>query len=398
MAAPMQKTSTPGVYKRGSRYVVVYRHNGKQKKESARTIADARALKARRTSDIERGEFFEASKQPFRDYAEDWVANYHGRGSKGFRESTRADYRRDLHNWVFPYFGDRLRLSEITPKHFRQLIAHLANATSPTTGEPLSDAAIKKITNPVRACLATAVDDGLIRTNPTTGASFPNRARVEIEEDDEEGRHDEVRPLTREQLRDLLAVVRPDARLMLKVLAATGLRISELYALRWRDIQLDGSEPHVRVRRAWVKARRFEPPKSKHGKRDVPLSAALVFELRQWRKETEWPGDDDIVFPSQAGSPRHYRNDLRRVLKPAVEEVGAGWAGFHTFRHTYASLLIARGENILRISRLLGHHAASFTLDTYSHLMPEDRAEALDLDAVLPESKAEPEMALEAVA
>ena len=84
---------------------------------------------------------------------------------------------------------------------------------------------------------------------------------------------------------------------MLRLLAATGLRVSELIALEWRHLRLDGSEPCVRVRRALVRGR-VEPPKSRHGRRDVPLDAEIVSELRRHRQASEWPGDEDLVFPS----------------------------------------------------------------------------------------------------
>ena len=62
---------------------------------------------------------------------------------------------------------------------------------------------------------------------------------------------------------------------------------------------------------------------------------------------------------------------------------GAPWAGFHTFRHTCASLLFARGCNAVQVQRWLGHHSAAFTLETYVHLLPGDGAAALDLRAEL---------------
>lgn len=57
------------------------------------------------------------------------------------------------------------------------------------------------------------------------------------------------------------------------------------------------------------------------------------------------------------------------------------WAGFHSFRHTTASMLIADGRNIVQVSRWLGHHSPSFTLDVYAHLMDEGVGDALDLGA-----------------
>jgi integrase len=67
------------------------------------------------------------------------------------------------------------------------------------------------------------------------------------------------------------------------------------------------------------------------------------------------------------------------VLKPVAQEAGAPWAGFHTFRHTYASLMLAGGANVLQLSRALGHHSAAFTLTVYTYLLDGEHAPALDL-------------------
>lgn len=111
----------------------------------------------------------------------------------------------------------------------------------------------------------------------------------------------------------------------------------------------------------------FNPPKSRHGRRDVPLDPALVSALRRWRAEPEWSGKQDLVFLSGRGTVLQYSNVLGRVVKPAMEEAGAPWAGFHSLRHTFASLHIERGTNIKQLSWLMGHHWPSFTLDTYVH-------------------------------
>jgi integrase len=70
-------------------------------------------------------------------------------------------------------------------------------------------------------------------------------------------------------------------------------------------------------------------------------------------------------------------NLRRRTLKPAAEEAGVPWVGFHSFRHTTASMLISEGRNIVQVSRWLGHHSPSFTLDVYAHLMDEGVGDAL---------------------
>jgi integrase len=103
-------------------------------------------------------------------------------------------------------------------------------------------------------------------------------------------------------------------------MASTGLRIGEALALEWRHVQLDGSAPHVKVQRgalAWPP----RAPKTRSGRRDVPLDPDLAIELRLHRVATERDRDRDLVFPSRAGTPLSYHN-LRRAIRPVLEEIG----------------------------------------------------------------------------
>ncbi|MDQ6803702.1 MAG: site-specific integrase [Actinomycetota bacterium] len=377
MADAMVKTKHPGIYRRGTRYVVVYRVEGRQRKEFCRTLDEARRLKAARQTDIGRGEFHEQSRVSFGDYAAEWVERYRGRGRRGFRESTRDDYRRLLREFAFPFFAGRT-LTQIGPRDVARFVDWLCDARE--QGRALSDSTVRNIVNPVRACMATAMQEGLIRSNPTHGVTLPFRPRVE-ESDDEE-----VKALHRDQLAAFLAVVHPRHRVMFKTLAATGLRISELIALQWRHVKLEGSRPVVRVRRAIVRGREHLP-KSRHSRREVPLDVDLVRELRAHRTASEWGGEEDLVFPSMTGTPLMVENLRRRVLAPVAEEVGVPWIGFHTFRHTCASMLFERGANAVQVQRWLGHHSPAFTLATYVHLLSDDLGDALSLDVELEGNK-----------
>jgi integrase len=370
----MERTRYPGIYKRGSRYVVVIRVAGKQVKRSARTLDEARRLKASLTTDRDRGEFQAQTRVTLHEFAREWVQRYQGTGRRGFRENTRAEYRRLLEAYALRFFSERKRLTEVTPRDIAQFVAWLANEE--IQGKRLSDSSIANASVPLRAMFQTAVREGLLRYNPTTNLALPHRPKITEEEDEE------VRPLSRQQLAEFLQMVNPRHRLLFELLGSCGLRISEAIALRWRDLQLDGSGPRLQVRRAIVR-KRVEPPKTRHGRRQVPLSPDLVHQLRERRAESERHGADDLVFPSLTGTALDPDNLRARVLKPVAEEIGVPWAGFHTFRHTYASLMLAGGANILQLSRALGHHSPAFTLTVYTHLLEGEHAPALDLRAEL---------------
>lgn len=263
--AKLERTRTPGVYKRGDRYTITYRdQDGRQRWESARTYDDARKLKAKRTQEVERGEWHQQSRVRFAEYAREWVERYQGRG-RGFREDTRDDYRRDLERYAIPFLDARLKrtVSQVTPRDIANFVGWLCDdeaqrlrhkaevaarqrenqlraernaeleagvtpePTLPALGPPsipLADATVRRLLAPVRSCLSTAVREGLIRSNPCADVALPARdaqRRIDDDQDDER----EVKIPSRDQLRALLGIaVQPEHRLLLRVLAGTHLR------------------------------------------------------------------------------------------------------------------------------------------------------------------------------
>jgi len=392
--ARLDKTRWPGIYRRGEKYVYEWTDaQGKRRRGTVRTVEEARAAKAQREQEARHGGGPEDGRVTLAAYAREWVERYHGRGRRGFRENTRGDYRRDLERYAIPYFGEKVRVAEVTPRHVARFIAwlcdddaqakrHAAEAARREADGlpfvrapalPLADATVRRVLCPLRACLASAVHEGLIRSNPCTGAALPARS-TDFDDDD----HEDVKALSAEQLATFLAIVDPRHRVLFLLLASTGLRISEALALQWRHLHLDGDRPHVKVRRAIVKGV-VGPPKSKHGRREVPLSHDLVLSLRECRAASEWPGAADLVFPAIGGTFIDQSNLRRRVLVPAAQEADVPWIGFHTFRHTCASMLFARGRNAKQVQRWLGHHSPAYTLATYVHLLDDELGEPLDV-------------------
>jgi integrase len=369
MAAKLEKTSTPGIFKRGSRYVFSYRVDGRQKWESARTLDEARRLKSERITDAARGELEERSTITLHEYAREWVDRYQGTGKRGFRDETRSEYRGLLDRYALRHFAKGTLLSAIGPREVSGFIAWLVKQPNGRKGN-LSDKSVRNALGPFAACLATAKREGLIRDNPAVGAALPHRPR--IEEDEELPRPfpciDGV-----ETMELVVALVHPDHRPMFKLLAATGLRRSELLALEVRHLHLAGEEPHVRVRQRtrWQKGKGqvLGPLKSRHARRELPIPLDLADELRGRFAGRE---PDELAFAGMAGRPYDPHHIHARVLAPACSEAGVAWAGFHTFRHTIASRMFASGRNAVQVQHWLGHHSAAFTLSTYVHLLDGD--------------------------
>ena len=186
----------------------------------------------------------------------------------------------------------------------------------------------------------------------------------------EPGRRDEEGKLVRNNYRSLITFA-----------VLTGMRSGEICGLQWDDI--DWNSKQVHVRRAW-KEGRYYAPKTQASIRRVELPERLVRELREWKMACP-KGEDDLVFPNLNGNPMSSTNLLRRGFYPALRRAGLRKIRFHDLRHTFASLLIASGEDIVRVSRLLGHASPTVTLNVYSHMLPKEHYGSADrlVDIVL---------------
>ena len=298
------------------------------------------------------------------------IDRYQGTGRRGFRQETREEYRALLERFTLRYFPRNTTLTEIDPRAVADFIGWLTRQPN-KHGGTLSDSSIRNALVPLSACLATARREGLIAHNPATDAVLPHRDTI--------GDDKERRPLTRIQLAAFLEHVHPDHRLMFDFAARTGLRASEILGLDGNHLHLAGDTPHVRVLQRWRKSKHngryigeLGPVKTRYGKRKVPLATGIARQLRAPRVPAGQP-----VFASQSGTRLDRDNVRNRIIRPAAQQAGVPWCGWHTFRHTCASILFAEGRNIVQVQRWLGHHAPSFTLDTYVHLLEDDIGQPL---------------------
>jgi integrase len=414
MAPKLVKTATPGIYRRHAKecdragrcdcpYVVV--HDGKTRtlatlteaREGKRVIEREAKLSRGHAAGLHRDEPREecpdcerelaAREQAdpfFHAYSLEWVERYQGTGRRGYREETREEDRRLLKKYALEFFAADLRVGQMGPRLMSDFIGWLVKQPS-QRGGTLSDKTVKNALQPVSSCLATARREDLIKHNPCDDAVLPHRPRVE--EDEEE----DTRPFPRLELENdggeteivetmelVVSLVGAKHRLMFEVLAATGVRRSELIALKVRDLNLNGEEPSLKIRRR-IRRRRgmglvVGALKSRYAKRQLPVPIELADRLRA---HVGGRSRDAYVFASATGAPLDPDDLAARVMAPACEEAGVEWAGFHTFRHTVASRLFDEGRNIVQVQRWLGHHSPSFTLDTYVHLLDEDLGQPL---------------------
>ncbi len=183
--------------------------------------------------------------------------------------------------------------------------------------------------------------------------------------------------LTAVQLHELAQhadVVRSGEGRLISFLGYSGLRWSEVVALRHRSIDLLNRRVHVREAATDVGGRLvFDSPKS-HRQRTVVLPRSVV---RLLDEGLEIPCPDGHVFSAPEGGPLRSSNYRRKVWSPTLKLLTADHPELrglriHDMRHTAASLAISCGANVKVVQRMLGHRHASMTLDRYGHLYTED--------------------------
>lgn len=216
----------------------------------------------------------------------------------------------------------------------------------------------------IHALLADAVRWGYIRANPADGVRRPPNNHGA----------DDMHVLTREQVEALVEAARPEARVAILVAVSTGVRRGELLALKWADV--DTANRRLWVRRSVNRHGEFDTPKSRRSQRAIALAPTVVQELREHRLRSSFSADGDLVFPNRDGGPIDGGNFVRREFKPALKRAGVPVVRFHDLRHTFASLLIARGLPPKLISEQLGHASIIITMDRYGHLFDQSYADA----------------------
>ena len=322
------------------------------------TAAAAKGWRVDATGALRRGELRGALGPTLREAAEAWEAGaragaIRNRSGDRYKPSVIRGYETSMRLRLLPELGG-VRLGELRRAGVQRLVDELLR----TGHEPST---IRNTLLPLRAICRQAIARGEIAINPTTGLELPavrgSRDRI-------------ASPIEAAQLLDGL---RRDRALWATALYA-GLRRGELQALRWEDVDL--KRGRIDVRRSWDSKEGPIEPKSKAGRRVVPIPRVLHTELASHRAAAGWPAglvfgrDAERAFDPGTVTKRARRAWAAATLKPI---------GMHECRHTFASFMIAAGVNAKALAAYMGHASVTITFDRYGHLMPGNEAEAARL-------------------
>ena len=230
---------------------------------------------------------------------------------------------------------------------------------------------------PLQVIYRRAIEDGDLAINPCERLRLPAAS----------GRRERIASPT--ETAALIAALRPEDRALWGCAFYAGLRRGELRALLWLDVDL--ADGPIRVERSVSSHGEIGEPKSRAGRRGVPIVAALRDLLVEHKLVTR--RDVGLVFGSSPTQPFTPTAVRKRALT-AWRRTNLDPIGLHECRHTFASLLIAAGVNAKAITSYLGHASIQTTFDLYGHLMPGNEDEAVALvDTYLERANSEKRLA-----
>jgi integrase len=205
------------------------------------------------------------------------------------------------------------------------------------------------------------------------------------------GRRSIPRVLTPGEIKLLLAQLVEPYHTMVLVTACLGLRASEIMGLQWGDFNWE--DLTVLIRRGVVNGTAGDT-KTEASRKALPVDPRLAAPLAELWKRSSLKGPQDWVFANRAGRPRGQQNILQRHLRPAALRAGIGKIGWHTFRHSYSTMLRAAGADIKVQQELLRHSTIQSTMNIYTQAVSEQKRAAnsvvvgILLNEIAPENQA----------
>ena len=354
------------VFKERNSYRVQLTIDGQRISKSFKSEQDAIAWKSAQLGDVQTGTFVQQNNVSLAD----WVFEYLQVYAKP-RVAVRT-FERYLSLIAHLESISQYKLQDLRPIHLQSVINNAQSSRrnykqktedgEPTiTYVPASPSSKKKIHNLLNMSFKQAVKDGLVKINPMQAVSIPKQKPVE------------AKFFTKEEIKKIRQCddVSNVFYLATMIALATGMRASEVLGLRWESY--DEENLTLKINKTAQRSNSGKlitgDPKTKASKRIISISKDLA-ELIALQKGN----DSEYILSSVKNKDEPVRySSLKRWYQNHLEKVGVVYQGFHTLRHTHATMLVRAGLPITDVSARLGHSKISTTLDIYSHARKDDK-------------------------
>jgi integrase len=339
-------------------------------------MKDARAELSRVRHQTDQGTYVKPSKLTVNQYLDEYLIG----ATRGRRESTKANYR-DAFKPVRERLGEK-PLPSVTKADVERLVDWMLTSgrkRGGTTGTGVGARSVRLTLGRLKAAFEMAVNEGHLVRNVVRLVTPPEYTPGERD------------TWSEAEVREFLKAATAGRLHAAWRLSLYGLRRGEALGLRWADIDLKAKTLTVNQARVIADLKvRIEEPKSRNGKRTLPLDEDLVSALTEMRKRQaresqeagtsyragldalDWyTAGDEYVVTDELGIPVHpewYSDEFARLLK----RTGLRKIRLHDSRHTTLSLMEKAGVPISIVSKWAGHYDAAFTMKTYVHASDED--------------------------
>jgi len=290
----------------------------------------------------------------------------------GLAKSTQSRTEGVLNNYLLPVFGE-LCLRDLSRLAVQRYFSQMASS-------PLAHESKDKIRDVLSSVLASAVDFGIIVKNPVEAIRMPKQRA---------GRRRGKPYVTPGQFAALLKTIPEPYASMIYVAVYTGLRVSELCAMRWRNVH----ESSISIEERFCRGD-WGAPKSEASNATIAVNACVISRIQQLKtltvnvkagsgtrtyKLVKSDGPDDLVFQSvKDGKPMRDNNILVRHIKPAARKLGLDFINWRSLRTSHATWLKLAGADVKDAQAQMRHSRASTTLDIYQQFVPESQQRVVD--------------------
>lgn len=343
--------------------------DGKQKRKAfyGKTRKEVQEKLTAALNDINNNTYIEPSKMTVEQWMLTWLRDYK---KNSVKPKTYAAYESHIKNHIVPDLGDCI-LSQLRNDMVQRFVNNLAE-------KGLKSMTIERVVGTLKTGLMQAVDNELLAKNPASRIKMPMK----------EERNARVLTIQEQELFIETAKEHRNGEIFILILG-TGLRIGEALALTWSDIDFENQI--LSVNRTQIEYcihnngettyhREYSSPKTKAGKRTIPLIPNLIemlLELKQQRMREkkqfkEAYQDTGLLFCNYYGVSLNYSSVVKK-MKSICKKTGLEGVHPHTLRHTFATRGLENGIDLKVMQELLGHSKISMTADLYTHVLPETK-------------------------